>query len=121
MTTIPVIQPSFAAGELSPFLYGRVDLAKFHVGCRTLLNFLVHPHGGASNRPGTRFVGEVDSSSYRHRLIPFRFRSSPAGQNYTLAFGHMTLQVDIAGGFLLASPGVISTRATACASSGLTL
>ena len=59
MTTIPVIQPSFAAGELSPFLYGRVDLAKFHVGARTMLNFFVHPHGGASNRPGTRFIGEV--------------------------------------------------------------
>src|SRR5260370_19921785 len=93
MTTIPVIQPSFAAGELSPFLYGRVDLAKFHVGCRTLLNFLVHPHGGASNRPGTRFVGEVDNSAYRHLLIPFRFRSSPSGQNYGLVFGHMTMQV----------------------------
>ena len=59
MTTLPLIQPSFAAGELSPFLHGRVDLAKFHVGARTLQNFFVHPHGGASNRPGTRFIGEV--------------------------------------------------------------
>ena len=27
-----VIQPSFAAGEISPTMYGRVDLAKFKVG-----------------------------------------------------------------------------------------
>jgi hypothetical protein len=93
MTAIPVIQPSFAAGELSPFLYGRVDLAKFHVGARTLQNFLVHAHGGASNRPGTRFIGEVDESSDRHRLIPFQFRTLPTGQTYVLVFGHKTLQV----------------------------
>lgn len=93
MTALPVIQPSFAAGELSPFLYGRVDLAKFHVGARTLQNFFVHAHGGASNRPGTRFVGEVDDSSARHRLIPFQFRTLPAGQTYVLVFGDKTMQV----------------------------
>jgi len=93
MTAIPVIQPSFAAGELSPFLYGRVDLAKFHVGARTLQNFFVHAHGGASNRPGTRFIGEVDDSSARHRLIPFQFRTLPEGQTYVLVFGDKTMQV----------------------------
>ena len=98
MTAIPVIQPSFAAGELSPFLYGRVDLAKFHVGARTMLNFLVHAHGGASNRPGTRFVGEVDDSSARHRLIPFQFRTLPSGQTYVLAFGDKTMQVAMQSG-----------------------
>ena len=60
MSALPVVQPSFAAGELSPFLYGRVDLGKFRVGARTLSNFFVHAQGGASNRPGTRFIGEVD-------------------------------------------------------------
>jgi hypothetical protein len=93
MPVVNTIQPSFASGELSPFLYGRVDLAKFHVGCRTLQNFLVHPHGGASNRPGTRFVGEVDDSTKRHRLIPFQFRTLPAGQTYALVFGNLTMQV----------------------------
>lgn len=93
MTTISVIQPSFAAGELSPFLYGRVDIAKFKVGARTLENWLVHPHGGVSNRPGTRFIGEVGDSSVRHRLIPFEFRALPAGQTYILVFGHRTMQV----------------------------
>lgn len=119
MPTLPVIQPSFAAGELSPFLYGRVDLAKFHVGARTMLNFFVHPHGGASNRPGTRYIGGVDDHTVRHRLIPFQFRSSPAGQNYALLFGHQTMQVVMNGGFVLlpskaitgatkANPGVLT-------------
>jgi hypothetical protein len=118
MSAIPVIQPSFAAGELSPFLYGRVDLAKFRVGARTLRNFFVHPHGGASNRPGTRFIGEVDNSGARHRLIPFEFRTLPAGQSYVLVFGHRTMQAAMwngtSWGFVLEAAKTITaiTRAT---------
>jgi len=123
VSTLPLILPSFAAGELSPFLYGRVDLAKFHVGCRTLLNMLVHPHGGASNRPGTRFVGQVDDSTVRHRLIPFKFRASPGGQNYVLVFGHMAMQVVMntgtAIGFVNDSPGHVYTLATPYAAADL--
>jgi hypothetical protein len=125
MATLSTIQPSFAAGELSPFLYGRVDLAKFHVGARTMQNFFVHPHGGASNRPGTRFVGEVDDSTVRHRLIPFQFRTLPAGQTYALVFGHKTMQVVMfnagAPGFVQDTPGHIYTLATPYAASDLPL
>jgi hypothetical protein len=123
--TIPVLQPSFAAGELSPFLYGRVDLAKFRVGCRTLLNWIVHAHGGASNRPGTHFIGEVDDSTARHRLIPFSFRTLPAGQTYILVFGDRTLQVamfdGIGWGFVESRPGVRVTLATPYAAADLPL
>src|SRR5262249_6471774 len=107
----------------SPFLYGRVDLAKFHVGARTLLNFLVHPHGGASNRPGTRFLGEVDDSSKRHRLIDFKFRASPGGQNYVLVFGDLTMQVAMFDGtkwgFVESSPAVRFTLSTPYAAADL--
>lgn len=112
MSTLPVIQPSFAAGELSPFLHGRVDLAKFHTGARTMVNMFVHPHGGASNRPGTQYVGDVADHAQRHRLIPFRFRSSPSGQNYILVFGHLTMQVVKEGGFVETVPGTIYTLPT---------
>ncbi len=129
MPTLPVIHTSFGAGELSPFLYGRVDLAKFHVGARTMLNMLVHPHGGASNRPGTKFVAAVDDQTKRHRLFPFRFRSSPAGQNYILVFGDLTMQVAKDGGMVSlttatitgitkANPGVVTTSAAHGFSSG---
>ncbi len=43
---------NFTAGELSPRLDGRTDLSKYFNGCKTLQNFLVHPHGGATRRPG---------------------------------------------------------------------
>lgn len=125
MSAIPVIQPSFAAGELSPFLYGRVDLGKFKVGARTLENFFVHAHGGVSNRPGTRFIGEVGDSTRRHRLIPFQFRTLPAGQTYVLVFGDRTMQVAMNTGttlgFVEASPGVRFTLATPYAAADLPL
>ncbi|MCX7364198.1 MAG: hypothetical protein NTV97_20490 [Alphaproteobacteria bacterium] len=119
MPAIPVIQPSFAAGELSPFLHGRVDLAKFHIGARTMLNFFVHPHGGASNRPGTRYIGPVGDHVVRHRLIPFQFRASPAGQNYALLFGHQTMQVVMNGGFVLDGGGAVYTLTTPYAAADL--
>lgn len=123
MNTISVIKPSFAAGELSPLLYGRVDLAKYQVGVRTMRNFFVHPQGGASNRPGTRFVGEVADSAVRHRLIPFQFRTAPAGQTYVLVFGPYTMQVAMMGeegpGFVESAPGVRFTLATPYAAADL--
>lgn len=91
------IQPSFSAGELAPALYARPDLAKFHVGCRTLLNFLVRPHGGVCNRPGTLFVGEVGDSTKRHRLVRFEFSTTQA---YILVFGNLTMQVIKDRGFV---------------------
>ena len=76
---------SFTSGELSPRLDGRVDLAKYNTGCTTLENFIVHPHGGVSRRPGTKFVAEVETSSEKTRLIPFEFSSE---QTYVLEFGN---------------------------------
>ena len=49
---MPLVLPSFAAGELSPALHGRVDLAKYQVGLATCLNWFIHPFGGASHAGG---------------------------------------------------------------------
>jgi len=95
---IPVIQASFAGGELAPALWARVDQAKYHVGAKTLRNFFVHPSGGASNRPGTKFVGRVKDGAHPVRLIPFQFSTV---QTYVLEFGHHYLRVVMNGGHVL--------------------
>ena len=77
-------QVSFAAGELAPSLYGREDLAKYAVGLRTLKNFTVHPHGGVSNRAGTRYVAEAKHAGKAVRLVPFEYSDADA---YLLEFG----------------------------------
>lgn len=92
------IQPSFTAGELAPSMYARVDLSKFHVGCRELLNFISLAYGGVATRPGTMFVGEVKTSSKRHRLVRFQFSTTQA---YILVFGDTTMQVIKDRGFVL--------------------
>ena len=75
------IQPSFAGGELSPSLWGRVDLNKYAVGLRRLENFIVHPHGGVSRRPGMRYVALAKGSC---RLVAFQHSLEQA---YVLEFG----------------------------------
>lgn len=78
------IQPSFAAGELSPTLYARVDLAKYHIGAAMMRNFFVDYRGGASTRPGTQYVNQCRISSKPVRLFPFQFNVE---QTYILEFG----------------------------------
>lgn len=65
------IQSSFGAGELSPALYGRVDLAKYEVGAALMRNFLVDYRGGARYRPGTKFIAACKNSDTPPRLLPF--------------------------------------------------
>ena len=81
---------SFVAGELSPRLEGRVDLDKYRQGAAELLNMVVHPHGGASRRPGTEYIGEIQSSAVKGRLIPFQFKTT---DTYILEFGNSTMRV----------------------------
>ena len=86
---------NFTAGELSPRLDGRTDLQKYFNGCKTLENFVVHPHGGASRRPGSIFVREVKNSANNARLIPFEFNVEQA---YILEFGDQYFRIHKDGG-----------------------
>jgi hypothetical protein len=83
-------QPSFTAGELSPALWARTDLAKYQSGLKTALNVFVHPHGGASNRSGMEFCGEVKTSADPTRMVPFQFSTI---QSYVLEFGNLYMRV----------------------------
>lgn len=64
---------SFSGGEVSPYLYGRIDLAKYQTGAKTLNEFLVLPQGPVLKRRGTRFITQAEEPSKRGRLIPFVF------------------------------------------------
>lgn len=85
-----VSQRTFAGGELSPSLYARTDVAKYQSAVRTLRNYYVMRHGGATNRGGSKFICEVDDSTKRVRLIPFVFNNE---QTYVLEFGNEYIRV----------------------------
>ena len=65
------MKTSFAAGELSPLLHARVDLAQYANGAAYLNNFIILPQGGLSKRPGTVPLGEKAYADVR--LVPFVF------------------------------------------------
>ena len=98
-----LIQASFTGGELSPSLYGRVDLAKYGTSLKTCRNFIVQLYGGVRNRAGTKYLAEVSDSTVRHRLIPFAFSTE---QTYVLEFGDYTMRVYKDGGQVVYSSGI---------------
>jgi hypothetical protein len=79
----PVIQTSFNSGEWAPALNARVDLAKYHSGAALLRNFFVDYRGGATTRPGTRYVLQSHSPS-PVRIIGFQ---ASLTVSYLLEFG----------------------------------
>lgn len=88
------LQSDFTAGELSPSLLARVDLAKYNKGCRTLRNFLVQSHGPAVKRPGFQLLGELPGPAV---LLEFVFNTE---QTYALIFGEKWMRVATHDGFI---------------------
>jgi hypothetical protein len=83
------VQTSFSAGELSPRLRARTDIARYFDGALTLENFISHRHGGATKRPGTRYVASVKDGDDRVRLERFVFSDE---QQYVLEFGPLYIR-----------------------------
>lgn len=115
------IQNSFVAGEISPSLFGRTDLAKWHNGASTMRNFFVNYRGGAASRAGTAYVGmcKQSGSGAPPRDIPFQFNIN---QGYALEFGDQYMRIKSDGAYVIeatksitaitkANPGVFTIAA----------
>lgn len=92
---------SFAGGEITPELAGRLDLTKYQTGLALARNFITLPHGPATRRSGFAFVRAAGDSTHPVRLIPFQFSAS---QTVVLEFGHEYVRFHIDGATLL-DPG----------------
>jgi len=90
MATITLKKLSFTSGEWDEQLHSRTDLKSYSNAAKTIKNFIVHPHGGVSNRGGTKFLGETYDSTQKSRLIAFQFSITQA---YILEFGYSKLSV----------------------------
>ena len=64
---------SFAGGEMSPEMFGRMDDIQFQAGADTLLNMIPRPTGSAARRSGTELVREAKDSTSAPHLFPFVF------------------------------------------------
>ncbi len=76
MGSIRNLQRSFAGGEVSPEMFGRIDDAKYQAGLALCRNFVPKPQGPAQNRAGFAFVREVKDSTKKVRLIPFTYSTT---------------------------------------------
>jgi len=85
-----VNQTSFNSGEVSPTLYGRVDIAKYHSGLALAKNWFVDFRGGASTREGSLFVARAKYADRATRVVDFQFNTE---QTYCLEFGDRYMRV----------------------------
>lgn len=99
------IQPTMSAGEITPSAYGRVDLARYQSGLKTLRNFFTRVHGGVVNRPGTQYVATVIDSAKTGRLIPF---IASTADSYALDFSDQSMTVVRNGGLVLETAKTIT-------------
>ena len=103
------IQRSFTGGEIAPALRSRADLTKYTSGLALCQNMFPRSQGGVYSRPGTKFIGELDNSTKRARLIPFSFNTD---QTYILVFEDQKMRVIRDGGYVLTGGGSIYEIAT---------
>jgi hypothetical protein len=65
------VTTNFTAGEMSPRVRGRVDIAQYSAGAKRLRNAYPVVTGGAVSRPGTTFTAAAKNASKKCRVIPF--------------------------------------------------
>lgn len=112
-------QQTFNAGELSPLLGARADMAKYGNGCYRLRNFKPLPQGPLRRREGSRYVQPTYDETQRAWLVRFQF--SPT-QSFIMEFGGGWIRFYAAGGAVLegsksisaitkANPAVVTSNA----------
>lgn len=90
MPKVTHLQTNFTAGEISPKLYGRVDVSRYQNGARKMRDTIVQVWGGGKRRDGSLFIKEVKTSAKKTRLIPFIYNDDTS---YMLEFGDGYMRV----------------------------
>lgn len=114
----PIIQASFNAGEWTPALNARVDMQRYHSAAALLRNFFVDYRGGATTRPGSKYIIQTISGTNTVRLIPFQ---ASLTVSYILVFENQKLYflnngspvletAKVITGITQANPGVVTSN-----------
>jgi hypothetical protein len=90
MPRLTLIQTNFTAGELSPRMLGRVDIARYQNGAQIIENAWPVIHGGALRRDGTLMCAPAKFANKACRLIPYVFNTTQA---YMVEFGDLYVRV----------------------------
>lgn len=98
MAKVSVIKTNFTAGETSPRLRARVDVARFANSVETMENFIPLVHGGAKRRGGLRYRAAAKNATKPARLIPFVFSREQA---FMLELGELYIRFYTGAGQVL--------------------
>ena len=90
MARANTIQTNFTSGELSPNMYGRVDVTKYFNGARKLQDVICLPQGGFRRTPGTKYLGTVKDVTKKTLVRKFTVARD---HTYILEFGHQILRI----------------------------
>jgi len=88
MANIYRLKHSFTAGEVSPDMDARLDFDRYKNGCYRLRNMIVRSQGPTSNRPGYKYIYNLNNIGLDPavgivRTIPFIFNED---QSYVMIF-----------------------------------
>lgn len=100
MRSINTQQTSFTAGELTPALNARSEVARYYSGAALIRNMLVRPQGGLRRRPGMRYLYSLAGGTDGVRVLPFAFN---VDQTYCIALRSGAFDVFRADGTYLAT------------------
>ena len=110
MSSSDVLVRSFAGGEITPEMYGRLDNVKFQTGLAKCLNAFILPHGPVAKRPGLQFVDYAGNSASAVRIIPFAFSTE---QTMVIELGAAYVKFHTQGATLQAGSPAAYNGATA--------
>lgn len=96
MPTLPIT--NLSKGELAPELQARIDTSQYQAGAKRMRNFIIQKYGGASFRPGFRYVGECDTIDSTPRYIPFQFNIEQA---YVMVLDEQFMRLLANGGMVV--------------------
>ena len=95
MAKVTLIQTNFTAGEISPRMLGRVDLARYQNAAQIMENCWPVVHGGAVRRYGTLHCSPCKYADRKAVLVPYVFNTS---QSYMCEFGDLYVRIHFPDG-----------------------
>lgn len=97
MGRVAPVYPTFAKGEVSPLMFGRIDIEQYPSCLDKCRNMWVRPYGCASRIVGTEYIQSTKNNS-RARLLKFVFSATDA---YTIEVGAGYFRFYNDGGYVL--------------------
>lgn len=104
MPKLDTLQTNFTAGEMSPRLKGRVDIARYQNGAEIVENGVPVVHGGVDRRDGTRFCAAAKLNEDRGAIVvPYVYNTD---QSFALEFGHQYIRFFTSTGAVILNAGL---------------